>query len=379
MASMNYPSSARNSATRSLLRLAAVLLGVVALAGCSAAAPAEQAATPLPPAIAQSERIDDPANYSIPGAEEEEEPATAVIPTPTPEPESDDDDAEPAFVIVTTQGSRANLRSAPTLTSQIVGKGNPGTTFEVVGRTDDGEWWEVCCLADAENAVGDATDTAWVAASVVSTDIDPEAVAISAAAIEDEEDEPLLPEELEAVWDVDWSCGSERCSVQQCTATVTASGTAISGDWTSVDHLVEWDDECFPPDQWVFEISRLDGTERTGDFADNFLYGYWLGREPGEYNGVYSMDDDLFVAVSCSDTQSVEINEGDGWTSVYEGQSCHDVATGVLVLLNYTKRWLYTGEYDGNTYDRAYFGDSERLEQRLVDTTVPLALVEPAE
>ena len=91
------------------------------------------------------------------------------------------------------------------------------------------------------------------------------------------------------------------------------------------------------------------------------------------------MDDEMFVAVSCSDTQSVEINEGDGWTSVYEGQTCHDVATGVLVLLDYTKRWLYTGEYDGNTYDRAYFGDSERLEQRLVDTTVPLALVEPSE
>ena len=48
------------------------------------------------------------------------------------------------------------------------------------------------------------------------------------------------------------------------------------------------------------------------------------------------------------------------------------------MLLNYTKRWLFTGEFDGNTYDRAYFGDSEALQQTLDDTNLELLLVEQA-
>ena len=44
----------------------------------------------------------------------------------------------------------------------------------------------------------------------------------------------------------------------------------------------------------------------------------------------------------------------------------------MLVYMNYVKRWLFTGEFEGKTYDKAYFGDSEKLEQRLADTNVPL-------
>ena len=51
----------------------------------------------------------------------------------------------------------------------------------------------------------------------------------------------------------------------------------------------------------------------------------------------------------------------------------------MLVLLSYTKRWLYTGEFDGNTYDKAYFGDNETLVQRLSDTNVEMAEVVPAQ
>ena len=53
--------------------------------------------------------------------------------------------------------------------------------------------------------------------------------------------------------------------------------------------------------------------------------------------------------------------------------------TGALTLLTYTKRWLYSGEYDGETYSRAYFGDSETLEQRLIGTNIELGFAEPAE
>jgi hypothetical protein len=48
----------------------------------------------------------------------------------------------------------------------------------------------------------------------------------------------------------------------------------------------------------------------------------------------------------------------------------------MLVYMNYTKRWLFTGDFEGKTYDRSYFGDSEKLEQRLVDTNVELAFAE---
>ena len=132
-------------------------------------------------------------------------------------------------------------------------------------------------------------------------------------------------------------------------------------------------------DSWIFEVDPFTGRERTGDFAENFLYGYWLGGEPGEGNGVFKYDDDLGVIVWCSEPQNVEIDEGDGWTTVYEGSTCHDVKSGALTLLTYTKRWLYSGEYDGETYSRAYFGDSETLEQRLIDTNIELGFAEPAE
>lgn len=70
--------------------------------------------------------------------------------------------------------------------------------------------------------------------------------------------------------------------------------------------------------------------------------------------------------------EQIVIEEGDGWTTAYEGNTCHDVRTGMIVLLSYNKRWLYTGKYQGQTYDHAYFGDSETLEQKLADTNITL-------
>ena len=48
----------------------------------------------------------------------------------------------------------------------------------------------------------------------------------------------------------------------------------------------------------------------------------------------------------------------------------------MLVYLSYNKRWLFTGEYEGESYERAYFGDYETLEQKLVETTAQLLFVE---
>jgi hypothetical protein len=95
-----------------------------------------------------------------------------------------------------------------------------------------------------------------------------------------------------------------------------------------------------------------------------------------EPTNAFQMDDGREVAVWCSDPQTTEVEEGDGWTTVYEGRTCHDVRTGVLVWLSYVKKWLFTGEYNGQTYDRASFGDYESLEQHLVDINADLQYIE---
>jgi hypothetical protein len=275
------------------------------------------------------------------------------------------EEEEKSFVTVNTVGSRANIRTGPGLSFDIVAKGNPGESFEAVGQNEAGDWWQICCFP-----AGDDDDrTAWVAAAVVTPGGSAQEAAVTGA---------LINGDIESEWAVDWECGSERCAVNECMATVTAqSAGSSSQEWLQIEHEVTWDDTCFSTDSWTFEIDQYTGLERTGDFADNFLYSYWLGEEPGEATDVYNVGDSRFVAVHCSGPYDIEIEEGDGWTTVYEGSTCHDVKTGMIVLLTYTKRWLFTGEFEGESYERAYFGDIETLEQKLVDTNGNLFFMEP--
>jgi hypothetical protein len=314
-------------------------------------------------------------------------------PTPTQKPE--------LSVIVNTQGSRANVRSGPGTNFPIIGKANPNDAFEVLAKSEDSTWWQICCVqnlvedaeanstnaeeqnaeeqnaeeenAEEENAAATSANeevapgTGWIAASVVRVAGEDEAVAIS---------HPLFDQELNAQWDVDWQCGSDRCEIKECTATVTATvGRAPTQQMLAVEHTVTWDDACFDTDSWVFEVNQYTGRERTGEYKDNFLYSYWAGQQPGAPNGVYTMKAGRAAAVYCSGPHEVEIEEGGGWTTVYEGNTCHDTRTGMLVYLSYNKRWLFTGEYEGKDYERAYFGDFETLEQKLVDTDVELFFV----
>ncbi len=55
----------------------------------------------------------------------------------------------------------------------------------------------------------------------------------------------------------------------------------------------------------------------------------------------------------------MEIEESDGWTTVYKGAPLATIcwSSGELVFLEYNKRWLFTGEYGDQQYERAYFGD----------------------
>jgi hypothetical protein len=285
-----------------------------------------------------------------------------AVPTPVPTAEAS------STVIVNTNGARANIRSGPGLNFPIVAKGNPGDAFEVIGRSEDQAWWQLCCVLGTEDAAAADPGEGWVAASVVRLAGDGEAVAVS---------EQLLRPDLASTWEVDWQCGSERCEVKRCSALVEATvDGAANQQLLTVNHEVTWDDTCFATDAWIFEVNQFSGSEQTNQYKDNFLYGYWLGGSPGAANGAYTLPDNRTTAVWCSGPHTVEIEEGGGWTTVYEGNTCHDVRTGMLVVLSYNKRWLFTGEFEGQSYDRAYFGDNETLRQRLLETNVELSFVE---
>ncbi|MEZ4861793.1 MAG: SH3 domain-containing protein [Caldilineaceae bacterium] len=323
----------------------------ILLTGCTIAPPTGEAATgaaeTIPPAPDTFGGLVKPiTDYVLPA------------PTPTTEPDT--------TVIVATNGARANVRGGPGLNFPIIAKANPGDSFQVVGKSDDDQWWEICCVP-GDTGASDAEANGWLANSVVRLAGDGD-VPVT---------EKLLDQDLQVKWEVDWHCGSERCEVKQCNATVEANvGRAPAQQSLAIEHQVTWDDTCFATDSWVFDVNQFSGKERTGEYENNFLYGYWLGRDPGQANGVYTLPDGSNIAVWCAGPHTVEIEEGGGWTTVYEGNTCHDVRTGMLVLLSYNKRWLFTGDFEGQSYERAYFGDNESLQQQLVETNVELATVE---
>ena len=276
-------------------------------------------------------------------------------------------------VIIKTTNARANIRGEPSLNSPVTAKGEPGTVYQVISKSADDTWWQICCVPGPNDAEGAATEYAWISDSVVRVANYEESVVLDTATLY-----PLFTESMDSRWNVDWICGSDRCEVNQCKANVYARVYDYPNQsWLPVEHRVIWDETCFSEDSWVFEIDQYNGSERSGQYNQNFLYSYWIGKDPGEPNGVYSLEDGRNMAVWCSGPYTVEIDEGDGWTTVYEGETCHEVKTGMLVLLDYTKRWLFTGEFDGEAYERAYFGDSEQLTQALTYTNADLLLVQP--
>jgi len=276
-------------------------------------------------------------------------------------------------VIINTTNARANIRGEPSLNSPVTAKGEPGAVYQVISKSADDTWWQICCIPGPNDAEGAATEYAWISDSVVEVADYEDSVVLDTATLY-----PLFTENMDSRWSVDWICGSDRCEVNQCEANVYARVYDYPNQsWLPVEHRVIWDETCFSEDSWVFEIDQYNGSERTGQYNQNFLYSYWIGKDPGTPNGVYSLDDGRNMAVWCSGPYTVEIDEGDGWTTVYEGETCHEVKTGMLVLLDYTKRWLFTGEFDGEAYERAYFGDSEQLTQYLTYTNADLLLVQP--
>ena len=339
-----------------LLILTALMTG-----GCAASAANLQAAAPITDAAAPSSinTVIEPLDaYQAPVDE-----TKSPLPTPTATPATTD-----TLRIVIASQVRANLRSGPGTSFEIVAKANPGLTFDVLGRSEDGKWHQVATnVAGITPVEGQTAENGWVATELVRLAGEGEAPVVASVA-----DEILLSPTLSATWAVNWTC-----QIKECNAAVAAVvNRQASSGYLPVEHTVTWDDACFSTDAWTFDVEQGSGKERTGEAEQNFLYGYWLGAKPGDAMGVLPLEGGEGVEVFCSGPHTVEIEEGAGWTTVYQGNTCHDVNTGMLVYMNYVKRWLYTGDYDGKTYTRAFFGDTETLEQRLVEANTSLARVE---
>lgn len=327
--------------------LSLVLLAAWLLSGCVAAVPVAQSAD-LTQAPVGGERLTDIADIDLPT------PPPVIVPD--------------VSAVIITEDARANVRSGPAIDAPIVAKANPGDSFEVTGKSADNLWWQVCCVPSPTDPTGDATESAWLSSEVVQVEGNEEAVPVVNA---------LLPETLNASWQVDWSCGSERCEIKACSGTIAAESNGDSTQqWLQVEHNVNWDDDCFETDSWVFEVDRFSGDERSGAFIEDFRYNYWAGSQPGPPTDVFTFDDGRQVTVWCSAEQEFDVPVGDGWTNAVSGSTCHDVRTGELVYITYVTRWLFTGEYDGQRYERAYFGDYETLEQYLVDTNAELSYIQ---
>jgi len=85
-------------------------------------------------------------------------PTSTPTPTPTPEPQ------------VVVEGDSVNLRAGPGTAYDVVGSVAKGDRFALLARTTDGEWWQVQYKGRE----------AWVFASLVQANCEPEAVSVAA-------------------------------------------------------------------------------------------------------------------------------------------------------------------------------------------------------
>lgn len=111
--------------------------------------------TPVPPptntlapvAVAPAEDqapADDDASADSGADAVEEEAAPTEEPTPTEAPA-----VEPILSIT----SPSNVRSGPGTGYSIVGAANPGDQFNIIGKSPDNAWWQICCVGTQEGWV----------------------------------------------------------------------------------------------------------------------------------------------------------------------------------------------------------------------------------
>ena len=309
------------------------------------AAPVEAAAAEAP---AEDKSVDAPGVIAVQPAE-----STTISDTGT------------ISATVTVKNRSVNVRSGPGLDFSVVFGARQGDAFTALGMSDDEAWLQICCVPGPNDEKDSPTQKAWISNRVVT--ISEEAADLGVL-------RPLFPDDLSAAWDVSYQCASERCAVTECSAAVTASvRNAADPRWLEIDRTVTWDEGCGEDSTWLHQIDRADGLERYPDSTGLFFFNYWVGAKPGPMNSQYTLGEED-VQSWCSDPHSAELAEEGGWIAAYDGVTCYDVRSGMLVAMKYTKRWLFTGEFEGEKYDKAYFGDFEVYEVALKETNVELSI-----
>ncbi len=235
--------------------------------------------------------------------------------------------------------------------------GVKGDSFTIVAQNEAGTWLQVCCLEDGRRA--------WIAESIVAVSGDLADIPVAKA---------LFPADLTATWQVDYTCDSGRCAVPACSGTMSAAGRQfVRTTYLEIDRRVEWAEGCGDDSYWLHQVDNFSGQERYTLAPDSPLFRYWIGALPGAATESITLADGQNVAVICAGPFTQENDEGNGWTSVYTGNTCHDVRTGMIVTMHYDKQWLFSGEFEGKKYSREFFGDQESYQLTLSETNAELA------
>ncbi|MBX3054373.1 MAG: hypothetical protein KF753_23065 [Caldilineaceae bacterium] len=189
-------------------------------------------------------------------------------------------------------------------------------------------------------------------------------------------DKPILSPSLEAQWSINWLCLSDRCQFETCVGTAHSRVRDKIGErWLEIDRRVDWNEGCGKQTSWLSQVDQFTGEERYPSSQDR-LFNFWAGAKAGAAQRRIQLQDGRAVDAWCTGPQQAEVAEADGWTTLYDGEVCYDVQTGMLVFMSYIKRWVFTGSFQGSDYERAYFGDSETYEQLLETTNAELSFAD---
>jgi hypothetical protein len=240
------------------------------------------------------------------------------------------------------------------MTFDVIATARLGDTLNVFGSDATQNWWQVCCVDDKP---------AWLSRTVARLQGDAQAVPVVG---------PLMPDDLQASWATRWECRGRGCKQEVCTGQSEASALRVINDrWLEVKRETTWDDACSQGEDWLTQVDRYTGQERQSS-ATAPLFNIWEGANPGPANRSAELAG-AQLALWCTETRTQDVEQADGWTAAFEGQACYDTESGILALMQYVKRWLFTGTAGGQSFDRQYFGDYELIQQVLLDTNAPLS------
>ena len=188
---------------------------------------------------------------------------------------------------------------------------------------------------------GEATESAWLATVVVELDGNADAVPVI---------EPILPDDLEATWKVDYACRLRAVpTVKECQADIFGLQTndkghaALDCRLTSTSEWVSTDASTTTAgrSKWIVTPgAERDGTDRALSSTSGWV------TQTGAPTNVYTLDDGRKVVVYCTDprnSRSILSRRVDGATFTAQPATTCDTGTAVWVSYTYDSS-LFTGQ-----------------------------------